>query len=93
MWLIYSFLSDAGCLVFGKLFGKTALQKQISPGKTMEGTLGGFLFTILFSILISQIKSPIMPDIQTQDYIISAFFISVFSSSGDLIESFLKRAS
>jgi phosphatidate cytidylyltransferase len=53
MWLIYSFLSDAGCLVFGKLFGKTPLQKQISPGKTLEGTIGGFLFTILFSVLIS----------------------------------------
>jgi phosphatidate cytidylyltransferase len=53
MWLIYSFLSDAGCLIFGKLLGKTPLQKKISPGKTLEGTIGGILFTLFFSVIIS----------------------------------------
>ena len=33
--------NDVGCLLFGKLFGNRQLAPQISPGKTVAGSLGG----------------------------------------------------
>lgn len=54
--------NDTGSLLFGKLFGKTKLAPQISPGKTVEGSIGGLLcgittfygFSNLFNVEINQ---------------------------------------
>ena len=35
--------NDVGCLLFGKLFGTQKLAPQISPGKTVAGSIGGIL--------------------------------------------------
>ena len=49
--------------------------------------------TIFCSYLFSFLKGGIFfPSIQTYDYLIIGASISILSSSGDLIESFLKRA-
>ena len=72
----------------GKTLGRNFIFKFISPKKTLEGYLGGILFTNIFFIFIFY---NILIDINITELIIlvnSTIFFSIF---GDLIESYFKR--
>lgn len=80
------------CAYFaGKLLGKTKVVPSVSPGKTVAGfvgaVLGGALITSLFSSFSSLgtvIPLPLAPGIGA--------LMALVTISGDLIESFIKRA-
>ena len=82
--LVISF--DIFSYIIGKYFGKNKLIK-ISPRKTIEGLIGGILFSIIFGyIFINFVSIKIGYDL--------IFFIFLIISSafiGDIIESFFKR--
>lgn len=46
-WLLFVFIvvetNDSFALLFGKLFGRRKVWPKLSPGKTLEGTIGGLL--------------------------------------------------
>lgn len=94
-WLfVFIWIADIGAYFFGKLFGKTKLVETISPGKTVEGALGG-LFTNLLLVSFF-IFWTIYYDAEIYvRYVILAFIaviaITVLSVIGDIYESFLKR--
>jgi len=70
----------------GKFFGKRKLWERVSQKKTVEGLIGGFIFTLLFSAIFAYlIKEEFLVRI------IPAIFISIFALIGDLWESMLKR--
>jgi len=81
-------INDTFAYLVGKSIGKHKLLKHISPQKTIEGFLGGAVFTIIFSIFLPKyfIKDPIWK------WIIIAIIVVVFSTLGDLIESKFKRS-
>ena len=83
--------NDTFAYVVGKSIGKNKLFERISPKKTIEGFLGGLVFSILASVLIS--KYFIGSDsIETMYIWIGiAFIASVFGTIGDLVESKFKR--
>jgi phosphatidate cytidylyltransferase len=61
----------------------------ISPGKTWEGAVGGFIAALVAAVVLY-----ILFDISYLDYtytILIGCFIGVFAQLGDLAESMLKR--
>lgn len=43
--------NDIGAYCFGRLFGKNKLAPILSPGKTWEGVIGGFLFSTIATMI------------------------------------------
>jgi phosphatidate cytidylyltransferase len=86
--LILIWSNDTFAYLVGKNFGKTKLLPLVSPKKTVEGFIGGVVFTIISGILLAKfyIGANIL-----YIWIIIAIIVSVFSTLGDLIESKFKR--
>ena len=85
---IMIWVSDIGAYFIGKKFGINKLAKNISPGKTIEGALGGLICNIIFSFgLIYFYKLDLL------SMILISLFITGLSIFGDLYQSFLKRQS
>jgi len=83
---IMIWISDIGAFFIGKKFGKNKLAKNISPGKTIEGALGGFLCNIICASILVYFFAV--------SFYIMLFFatmISALSIFGDIYQSFLKR--
>lgn len=90
-WLAYAVvvtkMTDTGAYFAGKLWGKNKLAPQISPGKTIEGALGGlgaalvtsFIFYLFFVTMTFW-----------QSLWLGAL-IGILAQFGDLAESILKR--
>lgn len=78
---------DIFSYVIGTKYGSTKILKIISPKKTLEGLVGGIIFSLVFSIsLIILFKNEI-------NLSIILFILIIISSSftGDIIESYFKR--
>ena len=79
--------ADIGAYIFGKTFGRTRLS-DISPKKTVEGAIFGFLGSIIVAILGSwYLQWPGFP----WPGLILGLLIGISSLLGDLTESLMKR--
>ena len=78
--------NDTFAYLSGNLFGKHKLIERISPNKTWEGFIGGFVFTIIVGLLL---------DAQFFNgdsfWFWAAIIVSPAAVIGDLFESLLKR--
>ncbi len=87
--IILIWTNDTFAYLVGKNFGKNKLFPSISPKKTIEGFVGGMIFTVICGLLLANYyinaNSPYI-------WIIIALIVSVFSTIGDLIESKFKRS-
>ena len=90
--LFFAWANDSWAYLIGKYFGKTKLFERISPKKTWEGFIGGFVFTILFAFLAHWIMPLIgQKEVSLTHYIAMAIITSILSTYGDLAESMIKR--
>ncbi len=78
--------SDIGAYYVGKRFGKRLLYPEISPKKTMEGAIGGFLVGMILAISLSGITN-----LPIHHAVILGILVIVAGQLGDLTESMLKR--
>ncbi|BET98182.1 phosphatidate cytidylyltransferase [Xenorhabdus taiwanensis] len=93
-WLLYVMLlvwaADSGAYIFGRTMGKHKMAPKVSPGKTLEGLVGGLLTAALISWLFGKFAPvPAMPEHLLP---ISAVVV-IASVFGDLTESMFKRES
>lgn len=83
--------NDTFAYIVGKSIGKHKLFERISPKKTIEGFLGGLVFSVIAGILISKYYIGSNLIINTYIWIGIAFIASFFGTIGDLVESKFKR--
>lgn len=89
---ICAWISDTGAYFCGLLFGKHKLIEKISPKKTVEGAVGGVVFSGIGGIVFGIIEKLCFSNSAN----LAALFVicaigSVFGQFGDLIESMIKR--
>jgi len=87
--LIVVWMCDAGAYYVGKRFGKRSLSPRVSPKKTVEGLIGGVLFSILGAAIIHFTFFPSFPLLHA---VIAAVLLSIAGVIGDLAESLWKRS-
>ncbi len=80
--------TDSGAYFIGRAIGKRKLWPDISPNKTIEGSLGGIVIAIMIAIIYI---SFIPLELSIGTVIVITIFLSVFGQIGDLVESALKR--
>jgi phosphatidate cytidylyltransferase len=96
-WLFYTlaitYLTDSSALFVGKSIGRTKLAPFISPNKTWEGAIGGFIFAVVASLLFSYFANQGIIPIQLsyRESILLGATLSILAQIGDLSESLLKR--
>lgn len=89
---VFSWVTDSFAYFTGRLFGKHKLIPQVSPKKTVEGAIGGFvccaLTTLLYGLIVARCFHV------TPNYLVlgvSGLVIGVVSQIGDLVMSAIKR--
>jgi len=87
--IIVTWLSDIGGFVVGKTLGKYPLAPRLSPKKTIEGLLGGVLFSVGGAI-ISQFT--FIPFFSLGQCVMLGVGLALLGAIGDLAESAVKRS-
>ena len=80
-------ISDSGAYFAGRAMGRHPLFPSLSPKKTVEGALGGLVLT---TVVVAAVAYPVL-DFSILEAVLAGAAVSVFSQSGDLFESLLKR--
>jgi len=85
--LLVTKAGDIGAYLIGSNFGRHKLIPRISPNKSVEGAIGGFIFSIACAILSRYFISWMSFGF----ILVSGALIGVFAQLGDLAESLIKR--
>lgn len=85
---------DSGAYFIGKQFGHEKLAPHLSPNKTWEGALGGFVLCLLVNLLLVWILHNFLLTLngwQIMQLVLLSFGVTFFDVIGDLFISMLKR--
>ncbi|MBU3959154.1 MAG: phosphatidate cytidylyltransferase [Candidatus Omnitrophica bacterium] len=86
MVLIVTKLGDIGAYLVGTCFGRKPLIPHISPKKSVEGAIGGLIFSVLGALA----SRPFL-DLSYCTLIFIGIFLGILGQLGDLSESLIKR--
>ncbi len=89
-WVLFALIlvqvADIGAFFVGRRFGRRRLAPAVSPGKTWEGVIGGFIASGLVAMIgSSRFGIPLV------QFLPLCLAVVAFSIVGDLTESLLKR--
>ncbi len=86
--LVLVFSGDTGAFYFGTFFGKRKLCPLVSPGKTVEGAIGGLFISVLAGLVF---RHYFLSEMSFGLSICFFICIGIAAPVGDLFESVLKR--
>jgi len=88
MILLATWICDTAAYVIGSHIGRHKLMPRISPNKSIEGSVAGFIFSMLTVYLchLTFIKG-----LRLQDVLVIGAIIGTLGQYGDLFESMIKR--
>ncbi|WP_156890697.1 phosphatidate cytidylyltransferase [Meiothermus rufus] len=94
--LLSSFSNDIGGYFVGRYFGRRKLAPTISPGKTVEGAIGGIAVSLLLLFLFTTVVRSAYPEspfalFRPIELFAFNLVLSFAAQLGDLTESMLKR--
>lgn len=84
--------TDIGAYFIGKKYGKRKLMPDVSPNKTIEGSIGGIISAVIVAFLYLTLlphKQPFAYSVPT--LLIMTVIFSIVGQFGDLVESSIKR--
>jgi phosphatidate cytidylyltransferase len=84
--ILVTMFADTGAFLVGRSMGKHKLAPRLSPGKTWEGAVGGFLFAVLGAYLLGAwLRLPLALAVT------GGTLIGLIAPLGDLSKSAIKR--
>jgi len=86
-FFVINWTNDTLAYVVGILIGKHKIFPSVSPAKSWEGFIGGFIFSLIFGYILSLFTDYF----SWPQWMLLAAAISLSASLGDLFESALKR--
>ena len=86
--LILTWTFDSFAYLIGSRYGRNKILPKISPKKSWEGFLGGYMSTLIISFILMNYEAELL-----EEYIIIAFILPITATVGDLIASYYKRKS
>ncbi|MGA2192421.1 MAG: phosphatidate cytidylyltransferase [Nitrospirota bacterium] len=86
---VVTWATDTGAYYVGNLIGRHKLYPKISPKKSWEGAVGGFIFAVGFAVVS---KYWFYHDLSLDDSIVLGAVLGVVGQVGDLAESMIKRS-
>lgn len=87
--LLAVFTSDIGAFYVGTLLGKHKLCPKISPNKSVEGAIGGFILSVVCTSIYQEIW---LPHISLTQTLPMGILCAIAAQFGDLFESIIKRS-
>lgn len=81
-------MTDSAAYFIGSTIGKHKLFPRVSPNKSWEGAIAGFVFAIITLVVL---KTVLLDFLDWIDVIAFGIIIGIFGQVGDLIESLIKR--
>ena len=93
--VLLTWASDTGAFAAGRTMGRTKLIPSVSPGKTVEGAIGGLVACMILSWIYARfvLRPAAHLDFRVAPWGALGFgiLVSVAAQIGDLVESLLKR--
>jgi phosphatidate cytidylyltransferase len=86
-----TWINDTAAYAVGRRWGNRKLMPSVSPGKSLEGALGGLAVTVAAAVPMLWLVDRRVPLFETLDAVAIAVLVSVAGPCGDLVESAFKR--
>lgn len=79
--------NDIAQYLWGKFCGRRKVVPKVSPGKTLEGLVGGVITTMIASLIIG----PLLTPLNTLQVLLAGLLIGISGFCGDVVMSATKR--
>ena len=87
--LVVTFMGDTAAYYGGSYFGRHKLYPKISPGKTVEGSIAGFIGNVGAAFIF---RKYFLNQVEVYHCLILALGLGIMGQLGDLCESMIKRS-